>query len=316
MIQKIFKEVLVIGLLSTSTLFGETHSFTVENDALASHDDGYYTNGLFYTYMDEIQHPSYIKLMEDLETNTAISFTHLMFTPDNKQKTTAQLNDIPYAGYAKLNFLLYKSSKNYFHEFGVNIGLVGPSTLAEEFQSNFHSLIGQDKAKGWDTQLKDQFTSGISYQFAYKTDSFDVGNFKVDWTNNIRIEAGNYYSGVLASSTLRIGSMAYDDFATTGNFTVTDENHLLNKKYPKNFNWSISFGLFANEIFNYYIIDEARDLGYTLEKLDYISGEQVSYNIFYDEIQYSFTIKSVYLNDHLFTSANKQWGGLTISWKF
>ncbi len=310
-----FKLFFTIVLLH-SLLFAAQHSFTIENDALASHEDGYYTNGLFYNYMDKMEHPSYINFMKDLNTDGAISFTHLMFTPENKKQTTAQFDEIPYAGYAKLNFLLYKSSKNYFHEFGFNIGLVGPSTLAEEFQSNFHSVIGQDKAKGWDTQLKDQFTSGISYQFAYKTDSFDIGNLKADWTNNVRIEAGNYYSGILASSTIRIGSMAYNNFATTGNFTVTDENHLLNNKYPKDFNWSISFGLFANKIANYYIIDEARDLGYTLEELDYISGEQVSYNIFYDEIQYSFTIKSVYLNDHLFTSANKQWGGLTIAWKF
>ena len=310
------KKTLLIGLLSHLYLYGASHSFTIENDALASHNDGYYTNGLFYNYMEEMEHPSYIKLMENLQTNKAISFTHLMFTPDNKHQTTVQLNDMPYAGYAKLNFLLYKSSSNYFHEFGFNIGLVGSSTLAEEFQSNFHSLIGQDKAKGWDTQLKNQITSGISYQFAYKTNSINIGDFKFDWTNNIRIDAGNFYSGILASTTLRIGSITYNDFATTGNFTVTDENHLLNKKYPKDFNWSISFGLFANEIFNYYIIDEARDLGYTIKELDYITGEQVSYNIFYNEIQYSFTIKSVYLNDHLFTSANKQWGGLTISWKF
>lgn len=316
MIQTFIKKLILIGLISTTYLFAETQSFTVENDALASHDDGYYTNGLFYTYIDEIEHPSYLNFMKDLKTDGAISFTHLMFTPENKKQTTAQFNEIPYAGYAKLNFLLYKSSKNYFHEFGFNIGLVGPSTLAEEFQSNFHSLIGQDKAKGWDTQLKDQFTSGISYQFAYKTDSFNIGNINIDWTNNIRIDAGNFYSGILASSTIRIGSIAYDSFATTGNFTVTDENHLINSQYPKDFNWSISFGLFANQIENYYIIDEARDLGYNLEKLDYISGEQVNYTIYYDEIQYTFTIKSVYLNDHLFTSANKQWGGLTISWKF
>jgi len=312
----IIKRLILMGLLSNIYLFGASHSFTVENDALASHEDGYYTNGLFYTYMDEIEHPSYMNFMEDLKTDGAISFTHLMFTPDNKDLRTPVLDEMPYAGYAKLNFLLYKSSKNYFHEFGFNIGLVGPSTYAEEFQSNFHSLIGQDKAEGWDTQLKDHFTSGISYQFAYKTDSYDIGGLKLDWTNNVRVEAGNYYSGILASSTIRIGSMAYGSFSTTGNFTVTDENLLLNSKYPKNFNWSISFGLFGNKFSNYYIVDEARDLGYTLEEIDYITGEAVSYDIFYDEIKYSFKIKSVYLNDHLFTSANKQWGGLTIQWKF
>jgi hypothetical protein len=180
----------------------------------------------------------------------------------------------------------------------------------------FHNIIGQNKPKGWDTQLKDQFTAGLSYQFAYKTKSYELGDLKIDWTNNIRVDAGNFYSGAFLSSTIRIGSTDFDSFATTGNFTVTDENHLLNMDNSKEFNWSVSFGLFGNRIMNYYIIDEARDLGYSLEKLDYISGEQVSYDIFYKEIHYSFKLKSVYLNNHIFTKANKQWGGITISWKF
>lgn len=310
------KKLLFTIFILSSSIYGASHSFTVENDALASKDDSYYTGGLFYTYMDNINGTKYIPFLEELQTDGAVSFTHLTFTPANKKSTTPILNDTPYAGYAKLNFLLYKSEKNYFHEFGANIGVVGPSTQADELQSSFHSLIGHDKPKGWNTQLKDQLTSGISYQFAYKTDSFNMGDFKVDWTNNLRVEAGNFYSGALASTTIRISDIPLNSFATTGNFTVTDESKLLNFQNLKGFHWAVSFGLFANEVSNYYIVDEARDLGYTIDKVDYLTGEQVSYDIFYNEIKYSFTIKSVYLNDRPFSSANKQWGGLNITWKF
>jgi len=310
------KKLLISIFVLNSFVYGATHSFIVENDALASKDDNYYTGGLFYTYMDTISKTKNIPFLKDLKTDGAISFTHLVFTPSNKDLTTPILNDTPYAGYAKLNFLLYKSTKNYFHEFGANIGIVGPATKADELQSSFHKLIGHDEPKGWNTQLKDQFTAGITYQFSYKTDSFDVGDFKVDWTNNLRIEVGNFYSGALASSTIRISDISLNSFTSTGNFTVTDESNLLNFKNFKSFHWSIAFGLFKNKIYNYYIIDEARDLGYTIDKLNYLTGEQVSYSIFYNEVQYSFTIKSVYLNDHPLSSANKQWGGLNIIWKF
>jgi len=297
-------------------MYGAISSFKVENDALASKQDSHYTGGLFYVYMDHIKKSQNIPFLKNLKTDGAISFSHYVFTPTNKKSTTAILNDIPYAGYAKLNFLLYKSEKNYFHEFGANIGLVGPSTQADKLQTTFHKLIGQDKPQGWNTQLKNQLTTGISYQFAYKTDSFDIGNFKGDWTNNFKIEAGNFYSGAIVSTTMRISDIPLHTFATTGNFTVTDESNLLNFQNLKNFHWSISFGLFTNKVSNYYIVNKARDIGYTIEKLDDLTGEEVSYDIFYNKIKYSFTIKSVYLHDRIFTSAHQQWGGFNITWKF
>jgi len=311
-LKKLFIPIFILN----SYMYGATHSFTHENDVFTSKEDSQYTGGLFYTYMDSMDKTKYIPFFKELKTDGAISFTNLIFTPKNKGIATPVLNDTPYAGYMKLNFLLYKSTKNYFHEFGANIGLVGPSTHSKELQSSFHHLIGRNKAAGWDNQLKNQLTAGISYQFAYKTDNFNIGNYKIDWTNNIRVEAGNFYSGMLVSTTIRISDILLNSFSTTGNFTVTDESNLLNFQNFKNFHWDISFGFFANKVSNYYIVDEARDLRYTIDEIDTITGEQVSYNIFYNDIKYSFTIKSVYLRNRPLSTADKQWGGLNITWKF
>jgi len=316
-LKKLVLKIFGIYFISNSYLYSDTHLFTVENDALASKDDSYYTGGLFYTWMGQDNSGFDFNLMDNLQTNNAISFTHLVFTPKDKDTTTRILNDSPYAGYAKLNFLLYKSSNNYFHEFAMNVGAVGPIVQAKELQSGFHDLIGHSKPAGWDNQLGNQITAGLSYNFAKKTDKINLGKLKFDWTNNVKIDLGNFYSGVMVSSMVRIGSSFPNTFATTGSFMGADESSLLNFQGIKSFNWAVSFGLYANKIANYYIIDESRDQGHTIPKVNYITGEQVAYDIFYDDVQYSFKIKSTYLhNNKAFTSANKQWGGITVIWKF
>jgi len=230
MISKNFRFRVVLLLLSFSLyLNADTHSLTFDDDGFVdTTKDRHYTGGLFYTWMsdnnDTLYTPSF---MEGLKTNNAISLTSLIFTPENKRSETPVYDDIPYAGYAKLNFLLYKSSDDYFHEFGINIGIVGPSAKAKQLQSGFHSLLGRHKPDGWDTQLKDQVTAGLSYNFAKKYFKKDMKYFKLDWTNNIRGDVGNFYSGALVASCVRIGSKYYDTFPTTGNFIGGYESSLL-----------------------------------------------------------------------------------------
>lgn len=301
--------------MSISYLFSSTHMFTIDNDAFVTNEDGQYTGGLFYTYMSDTNNS--FGIMQDLKTNSAISVSHIIFTPEDKNSSDYILDDSPYAGYLKVNFLLYKSTNDYFHEFGINVGVVGPITKAKQIQSEFHGLIGQIKPKGWDNQLENKATIGISYNFAKKTKPLDIYGLKFDWTNNGRFDIGNFYSGVLAASTFRISSKAMDTFATTGNFIDGDESSSLNTKFSKKFHWAISLGFFANKVKNYHIIDEAIDLGYTIPEVDYFTGEQISYDIFYNNIQYALKIKSVHLQNHkLISSSKKQWGGITIIWKF
>ncbi len=297
--------------------YGDVGSFTIDNDALASKQDGRYTNGLFFTYFKDTNSSKSFNFLNHLQTNNAFSISHIMFTPNDKTKSHPILNDIPYAGYLKFNFLLYKSSKNYFHEFGINIGAVGPITLAEELQKEFHSLIGHTKPKGWGTQLANRLMGGISYNFAYKTDKRKWKNIYYNWTNNIRGDLGNFYSGYLVSSMFRFGTSGFDAFATTGNFIGGEESNLLHYKPSKNLKWSISFGLFANKIANYYIINRANEKGYHLSKLNYTIGEEVIYTIYYKMIEYSFKIKSTYFHGKgIFSQAKKQWGGLSVTWRF
>ena len=302
-------------LLSAVTmgLYSDTVSFTLENDFFGSREDNHYTNGVFLVWMQDANKTDAFDIMlDDLQTNTAVSFTHQIFTPVDKEATEPIWNDLPYAGYTKFNFLLYKSTKNYFHEFGVNFGVVGPATEAEEIQSFFHKVVGDGEFKGWDNQLENQFMAGLSYQFAYKTDPYDWYGYKLDAIGNIRAEAGNFYTGALTSVTVRMSSFSPKSFITAGSFMVTDESDLLNMDTTDGFNWDLSFGVFANVVHNYYIVDEGIDEGYQIDAMENTIGWQFAFNLMYDSLRYTYKLKSANVNDQ----RHKRWGGMTISWHY
>ena len=307
------RRILGIFVLVGSMLYSDTISFTLENDFFGSKEDNHYTNGVSLIWMqDREQDENFDFIFGDLQTNTALSFTHQIFTPGDKEAIEPILDDLPYAGYAKFNFLLYKSEKNYFHEFGINFGAVGPITHAEQIQSFFHKVVGDEKFKGWDNQLDDRFMAGTSYQFAYKSDPFDLHGYKLDAIGNIRGEVGNFYTGALTSFTLRLSSETPETFVTAGTFVVTDESELLNVKKTDGFNWDLSFGVFANLVHNYYIVDDGIDMGYSLEAMENSVGWQAALNMAYENWRYSYKMKSSHVNNQ----RHKRWGSMTINWCF
>ena len=304
---------LIAGILYCKLLQADTVSLTLENDFFGSTEDNHYTNGMFLVSMqDKDKSGQFNFFLDDLQTNTAFSFTHQMFTPTDKEATEPIWDDLPYAGYAKFNFLLYKSTSNYFHEFGIHLGAVGPITKVEEIQSFFHKAWGDGEFEGWDNQLSNQFMAGISYQFAYKIDPYDWQGYKFDAIGNIRGELGNFYTGALTSVTVRISSFTQKTFITAGSFMVTDESNLLNVSDVDGFNWDLSAGVFANVVHNYYIVNEGIDEGYQIEPMENTIGWQAALNVMYSSWRYTYKLKSAHVNDQ----RQKRWGGMTISWHF
>ncbi len=315
---KKYLKIKILLLLLYSLVYADTTSLTLENDAIVGKDN-HYTNGMYYVWMSEnnTTFPDILKFLDLEQKNIAFSISHGIFTPKDKQRSTRNLNDLPYAGYLDFNFLFYKSSQNIFHELGLNFGLVGPSTLADSMQKEFHSLIGHEKPKGWDTQLKDHFLSGISYNLGYKTTPLKVKNLNFDTTINIKGDYGNFYTGIITGATIRLSSMPLKSFSVAGDFIGANESLFLNYKERKNFGWALSFGIYYNKFYKYYLIDEAIDEGYHLNKLDYMLGGKISFDIFYKGYKTSFYLKSVDIfKDTLSSSSNEKTGGISIVWKF
>ncbi len=306
------------ALLLSTFVYADTSSLILENDAIVGKDN-HYTNGLYYTWMGDKNRtfPDILPFLDMEQKNVAFSISHAIFTPKNKKISTRDLNDLPYAGYLNFNFLFYKSSPNFFHEIGVNAGLVGPSTGAETLQKNFHGLIGHDKPKGWDNQLKDHFISGISYQLGYKTTPMKIKNLNLDFTTNIKGDYGNFYRGVLVGGTARLSSFPLTNFSTAGTFIGANESLLLNYKTIKEFNWAFSLGVYYNKFYKYYLVDEAIDEGYNLGSIDYMRGAKIALDLYYDSYAVSFYLKSVRIHQDGYSGSHgEETGGISIVFKF
>ena len=305
-------------VLACATLaYADTMSLVLENDALVGKDQ-HYTNGMYYTWMSEkdTSFPDLLPFIDLAQKNVAFSLSHAIFTPEDKKRDTRNLDDLPYAGYMGINLLAYKSSEHFFHEAGVNVGMVGPSTQAEGLQKGFHSLIGHTKPKGWEYQLRDEVMYGASYQVGYKTAPLSLSDLSLDFSANVRGDLGTFYTGALVGGTLRLSSTPMKSFATMGNYIGGNESLLLNYEAKKSFHWALSLGAFYNGVDSYYIVDEAIDQGYRLKKMDALVGEKLSLDLFFDEMQLSFYLKAVDIDYKGGRSSNEKTGGMNLVWKW
>lgn len=175
-------------LMQLSFAKAEAYQVTLilENDALSFNDkDRYYTDGL--------------KLSMTLPNLFEISIGQQIFTPNDKKSFLENENDRPYAGY------LYASlSKHFLNESTANtrlrtaeltLGVTGPSALAEEAQNSIHSILGANKANGWDYQVKDEFMAMLTFA---QTTSMNA--------NGIRAKQGGWNWDLLPRAALSLGT--------------------------------------------------------------------------------------------------------------
>ncbi|MGE4418893.1 MAG: lipid A deacylase LpxR family protein [Sulfurimonas sp.] len=304
--------------LTTSLIYADTVSLVLENDVIVWQDH-HYTNGMYFTWMSDnnTTFPDLLSFIDLKQKNVAFSISHAIFTPENKNISTRDLNDLPYAGYVALNFLAYKSSANFFHEAGINIGMVGPFAQADTLQKNFHSVFGFNEPNGWDNQLDDEFIYGISYNAGYKTDPIKIQDLSLDLTTNMKVDLGNFYTGTLVGTSLRLSSIAMRSFITAGNFIGANETSVLNYEPTKSFNWALSLGIHYNRFNTYYLIDKAIEEGYHLYELDYIIGQKFALDLYYNALKVSFYLKSVDIQTKSIpSSSNEKTGGVSIVWKW
>lgn len=187
-------------VLWTSVLLGSensqnpyTFTFYTENDFYYGGSDRYYTNGIQlslispslqsfdqaekYSGVDIIpswigRHVESMPWMKGPEkrSHVGLSLAQYMFTPEDISTSNPSVEDRPYAGWLNTGFSYH--AKEAFPErnlaildsFEVNLGWVGPASLAENAQKTWHSLIDAQEPLGWDFQLKNEPTLNLFWQ--------------------------------------------------------------------------------------------------------------------------------------------------------
>ena len=153
---------------------------------------------------------------KDLFHTIALSLGQSIYTPKNIE--TAQLleNDRPYAGWSYLAAALQTKNFDFLNTLELNVGIVGPSSLAEQFQKISHKWLGDTEPQGWDNQINDELGLMIAWQRFWRVVSRSVGRgLGYDVIPHAGITVGNVLTYANAGGKIRFGYNLPADFGSS-----------------------------------------------------------------------------------------------------
>ena len=222
--------------------YPEVFNLYYENDLFAGTDNNY-TNGIKLSWVsanlaDYIHDPCLPKWVRQLnrfsqtlqpgafETrNMVVSFGQSMYTPTDNTRSDLIKDDRPYAGWLYLGFAYNARNAREMDTVEIDIGMVGPASLARQSQNTIHDWRGIDRFNGWDNQLNNEL--GIQFVKERKNKVLVISRPdapKIDAITHYGFSVGNVKTYLNAGLEMRIGSYLPDDFGTSPIRPASDSN--------------------------------------------------------------------------------------------
>jgi hypothetical protein len=161
-----------------------TLSVIFEND-LFYHTDRDYTNGVEISWSTSgkgtqllpasIQ-ASLSNVFRLRDARASFSLGQMMFTPEHTALVTPPIGERPYAGFLYGAMALTDDDGTEQNQLRVQLGVIGPASLAADSQKVIHGLRGFDFPKGWNTQLRDEPGMVVTYQKSRTIESATAEN--------------------------------------------------------------------------------------------------------------------------------------------
>lgn len=209
-------------------------SVRVDNDLFANQDQGYtsgaqltlvspnlasYTNDpclprparLLNRYLDIVQPEGFE------QQNMIVRVTQGIFTPNDPARSDLVVEDRPYAGLLYVTFGYNARKGDVLRTTLLGLGMMGPSSHAEQVQDAIHDLTGSEHFQGWDHQLDDEVLFGIRHERSYRVDAGTWGDngYGHDAITHWGAAFGNAMTRVNSGFELRVGRHLPDDFGSS-----------------------------------------------------------------------------------------------------
>lgn len=194
-------------------------SFKFENDSLASSDDGHYTSGFELNWTFTPTPHSWIQRLSALLPDALISqadrasyrLVHQIYTPNEIEQRRLIEDDRPYAGLVYAGLSLYEDVPvgrwTQATDLHVDMGLVGPSSLADSIQREVHRVTDSDRPRGWSNQLGDEPLVNLTLRRQWWHDSPLAGK-QLSHGPSAGAALGNLYTYASAGYSVRWGDDA------------------------------------------------------------------------------------------------------------
>lgn len=199
-----------------------------ENDSLSSGADRNYTSGIKIAYVSPVGvMPKWARGFEDVTravTNTRPSFWGVavgqsLFTPEDISVKPAPKDQHPYAGWLYAQVLVAAEENviarepRYVDLYELEFGMVGPSALGLQSQRGIHQLLGAPQPKGWDSQLRDEFTFAGTVERRWRAERvINTLGLEVDASPGVGVTLGTLRTEAKAGASFRIGQNLARDF--------------------------------------------------------------------------------------------------------
>jgi len=200
-----------------------------ENDMIGAETDKHYTSGVSISAVadpewgwvyDSAKQVGKFLPKEFTGKDPVMTYTAALgqniYTPEDIRETEVIDGDRPYAGwlYATLGAMADDWKTDTLHQAALDIGFVGPFSLARETQTFVHKVIDSSKPKGWDHQLKTelgvQLNYGVLRRYGMETGLplFD----EADVIPHASFALGNIFTYGAVGGTVRIGTELDADY--------------------------------------------------------------------------------------------------------
>ncbi len=208
-----------------------THSLYFENDLFIGTDSDY-TNGIKYSIISpdlvrQKRLPRTYKIPSEIldffhklpliknapaETNYKVELAlgQNMYTPQDISRYDLITDDRPYAGFLYLSTAYHRKSKtgetrSQMDTLEVQIGMVGPSSLAEDAQKFVHRVRDLQRPNGWDHQIKDELGLLMAFERKWLYHPTKQRRFCTDAIAHAGVTLGNVMTYINAGVEVRTG---------------------------------------------------------------------------------------------------------------
>lgn len=312
-----------VALMSSQFVLAERNwvSASWENDIVAGKDGGGYTNGIYFSLGqrndpgEEITKSPLLTLplawMVDDDPTYAYKLHSLgqaMVTPEDITKEIPDATDAPYAGLLYLRSTYVVVKNDFSDHVATLVGLVGPSSRAEETQKFVHKVVGSDQPQGWDYQLEDKFVWQIQRTAVWRFSTSDSSPF--DAVLLADLAGGNLESRAGAGLFLRAGNGLARSYSTMGFLSSR-----ISTPVAVSDGWYIYLGGTANYVHNQILVD-GNEFGTTaskgLENYQYSLMGGITYA--WDRASVCFSFQSD-TDPSESRTARKNFGAITLAWQ-
>ena len=275
-------------------------ALTVENDSFANpfgeHQDRHYTAGLKMVLFGGDDFATNLTTRLNGVANWGIQpedgdlgwimVGQNIYTPEDIRNPAPIPTDRPYAGWLFTGAIYQRrgtlsTNLAVMENFEINLGVVGPDSIAEEAQKTIHRWwFPEDIPRGWDHQLKNEPGLVLKYARLWRYSPTAESSRYTDVIPYVGGDLGNVFTFATAGATVRLGYNLPRDFGVLIIDSPASVNGGLTRQTPPYF--AYVFGGVAGRAVGHDI---------TLDGNSFRGGPSVDKNICVGDLSWGFAVR-------------------------